>query len=183
VRAIGLSALPDGTAWVAWTRRDSSGATGYARRTRAGNRGAVGPVQALGAVAYGFPHVALGASDSVLAAWNARGPGAAANVGLAAAQGTGATLGAPVPFDAGGFSHTSPIPAFLRSTPLVAFTRQIPSPSGAPSQVAVADATTGDATGLGPAASIGTPAVAHIGAGLLVAWAAQGGGVAVSVAP
>ena len=183
VRTIGLSASQDGTAWVAWTRRDSSGTTGYARRTRASNRGAVGPVQSLGPVAYGSPHVALGASDSVLAAWNARGPGAAANVGLAAAQGTGATLGAPVPFDAGGFSQTSPIPAFLRSTPLVLFTRQIPSPSGAPSEVAVADATTGEIAALGPAASIGTPGVAHIGTSLLVAWAAQGGGVAVSVAP
>ena len=82
VRSITLTASADGTAWVTWTRRDSSGTTGFARRTRASNRSVVGPVQSLGTVAYGVPRVALGASGSALATWNARGPGAAANVGL-----------------------------------------------------------------------------------------------------
>ena len=75
---------------MTWTRRDSRGTTGFARRTRASNRSAVGPVQSLGTVAYGVPRVALGASGAALATWNARGPGAAANVGLASAEGIGA---------------------------------------------------------------------------------------------
>ena len=181
VRSITLTASADGTAWVTWTRRDSSATTGFARRTRSSNRSAVGPVQSLGTVAYGIPRVALGASGSVLATWNARGPGAVANVGLASAQGVGAGLGAPTIFDAGGFSQTSPTPAWLRSTPLVLFTRQIASGSGEQAQAVAADPATGDATLLADAGSIVTPAVAHSGDSLLVAWAAQAGGVAVSI--
>ena len=40
----------------------------------------------------------------------------------------------------------------------------------------------GETTVLGPAATISTPGVARVGDGLVVAWAAQRGGVAVSVA-
>jgi hypothetical protein len=181
VRSITLTASADGTAWVTWTRRDSSGTTGFARRTRSSNRSAVGPVQSLGTVAYGVPRVALGASGSVLAAWNARGPGAVANVGLSSAQGVGAGLGAPRTFDAGGFSQTSPTPAWLRSTPLVLFTRQVPIASGEQPQAVAADPATGDATLLADAGTIVTPAVAHSGDSLVVAWAGQTGGVAVSV--
>jgi hypothetical protein len=180
VRSITLSASADGTAWVTWTRRSSGPTTGFARRTRAANVGAVGPVRSLGNVAYGVPHVSIGPSGQVLAAWNARGPGVAANVGLAGAQGAGTSLGAPVLFDAGGFSQTSPTPAFMGSAPLVLFTRQIPSTSGEQAQAAVADPATGDTTLLGLAGNNGTPAVARSGDGLIVAWAAQGGGVAVS---
>jgi hypothetical protein len=180
IRALTLAASADGTAWVTWTRRDNQGATGFARRTRAGNRSAVGPVQQLGMVAYGVPRVALGASQQVLAAWNAVGPGATANVRLAAAQGTGASLGAPQTFDAGGFSQTSPMAALLGSTPLVLFTRQLVSQSGVTTEAAAADPVSGDSTALGGAATIATPAVAHVGDGVLVAWAGAGGGVAVS---
>ena len=183
MRAITLAASDDGTAWVAWTRRNDTGAIGFARRIRAANVGAVGPGRWLGTVAYGAPHIALGPSASVLVAWNAHGPGTTANVGLAAAQGSRTALGAPVEFDAGGFSQTSPIPARLRAAPLVLFTRQVSGPGGLRSEVAAADATTGDATVLGAAAAIGTPASARVGDGLFVAWAADGGGVAVSVAP
>jgi hypothetical protein len=181
VRSITLAASADGTAWVTWTRRDSRVTTGFARRTRSSNRSAVGPVQSLGTVAYGVPHVALGASGSVLAAWNARGPGAIANVGLASAEGLGAVLGAPSIFDAGGFSSNSPSPALRGSTPLVLFTRQIGSTSGEQAQAVAADPATGDATLLADAGASGTPAVAHSGPALLVAWPAQAGGVAVSV--
>jgi hypothetical protein len=180
IRALTLSASADGTAWVTWTRRDSSGATGFARRTRASNRGAVGPVQELGTVAYGVPRVALGASQRVLAAWNAIGPGVSANVRLAAASGTGASLGAPTTFDAGGFSQTSPTPAVEGSTPLVLFTRQLATQSGVTAEAAVADPVSADSTALGGAATNATPAVAHVGDGVLAAWAAAGGGVAVS---
>jgi hypothetical protein len=179
VRVAELSASADGTAWVTWTRRTTAGpTTGFARRVRP----SVGPVQSLGTVAYGSPHIAFATSKQVLAAWNAQGPGVTANVQLAAALGSGGSLGAPVTLDAGGFAQTSPIPAFLRSTPLVLFTRQIPSTSGAPSEAVAADPTSGESTVLGPAGNIGAPAVAHIGDALLVAWAAQGGGAAVSAA-
>jgi hypothetical protein len=181
VRSITLTASADGTAWVTWTRRDRNGTTGFARRTRASNRSAVGPVQSLGTVAYGVPRVAFGASGSVLAAWNARGPGAVANVGLASTQGAGAGLGTPRIFDAGGFSQTSPTPAWLRATPLVLFTRQVPVADTVQAQALAADPATGEATLLGDAGSIVTPAVAHSGDGLVVAWAAQAGGVAVSI--
>jgi hypothetical protein len=181
VRSITLTASADGTAWVTWTRRDRNGTTGFARRTRASNRSAVGPVQSLGTVAYGVPRVALGRSGAVLAAWNARGPGAVANVGLASAQGTSAGLGTPSIFDAGGFSQTSPTPAWLRATPLVLFTRQVPVADTVQAQAVAADPTTGDGTLLADAGSIVTPAVAHSGDGLVVAWAAQAGGVAVSI--
>ncbi len=183
IRQFTLSTAPDGTAWVAWTRRDTGPTTGFARRTRAANRAAVGPVRSLGTVAYGVPHVALDAAGRALVAWNARGPGAQPNVGLATAQGTGAALGAPAVFDAGGFSQTSPIPALVRGTPIVLFTRQIPTTTGAPAEAAAADPATGEATVLGPAGGIGAPAVAQPGAGLVVAWAARGGGAAVSALP
>jgi hypothetical protein len=185
VRAVGLFAGADGTAWVAWTnRRTGALAIGAARRIRAANVSAVGPVRRLGTVTYGSPHVALGASGQVLAAWNQRGPGAQPNVALAAAGGSGASLGAPSSFDAGGFSQVSPIPALLGSTPLVIFTRQVADATGAvPPEVAAADPATGEATVLGGAGTIGAPAVAHAGAELVVAWAARGGGVAVSVHP
>jgi hypothetical protein len=166
---------------VTWTRRDSRGTTGFARRTRASNRSAVGPIQSLGTVAYGVPRVALGASGAALATWNARGPGAVSNVGLASAQGVGAGLGAPSMFDAGGFSQTSPTPAWLRSTPLVLFTRQIGSTSGEQAQAVAADPASGDATLLADAGSNATPAVAHSGNSLVVAWAGQAGGIAVSI--
>jgi hypothetical protein len=117
----------------------------------------------------------------VLATWNARGPGAVANVGLASAQGVGAGLGAPSVFDAGGFSQTSPTPAWLRTTPLVLFTRQIANTSGVQAQAVAADPATGDATLLADAGSNATPAVAHSGNSLVVAWAGQAGGIAVSV--
>ena len=181
VRSITLTASADGTAWVTWTRRDSRGTTGFARRTRAGNRSAVGPIRSLDTVAYGVPRVALGASGAVLATWNARGPGAAANVGLASAQGVGTQLGSARTFDAGGFSQTSPTPAWLRTAPLVLFTRQIASTSGVQAQAVAADPATGEATVLADAGSIATPAVAHSANSLVVAWAAQAGGVAVSV--
>ena len=183
IRQFTLSAAPDGTAWVAWTRRATGPTTGFARRTRAANRAAVGPVRSLGTVAYGVPHVALDAAGRALVAWNARGPGAQPNVGLATAQGTGAALGTPAVFDAGGFSQTSPIPALVRGAPLVLFTRQIPTTTGAPAEAAAANPATGEATVLGPAGGIGAPAVAQPGAGLVVAWAARGGGVAVSALP
>jgi hypothetical protein len=117
----------------------------------------------------------------VLAAWNARGPSLAGNVGLSSAQGTGTSLSAPTTFDAGGFSQTSPLPALPRTTSLVLFTRQIASTTGERAEVAAADPATGEITVLGPAASRVAPALAHIGDSLLVAWSAQGGGVAVSV--
>jgi hypothetical protein len=168
---------------VTWTRRDSTGTTGFARRTREANAGAVGPVQALGNVAYGVPHVAIAPRQRILATWNALGPGSAfgnSDVGLSAALGNGPSLGTPKTFDAGGFSQTSPIPAFQADSPLVLFTRQIPTTTGAPSEVAAADPTTGQTTTLGPAASIAPPAVAHNGDTLIAAWAAATGGVAVS---
>ena len=183
IRRFTLSAAPDGTAWAAWTRGVAGGATGFARRTRAGNTAAVGPVRSLGTLAYGVPHVALDASGRVLVAWNARGPGAQPNVGLATAQGTGAALGAPAVFDAGGFSQTSPVPALVRGTPLVLFTRQIPTTTGAPAEAAAANPGTGEATVLGPAGGIGAPALAQPGAGIVVAWAARGGGAAASTLP
>lgn len=184
VRAVGLFAGADGTAWVAWTSRESGAlARGAARRVRAADAAAVGPVQQLGTVTYGSPHVALGGSGQLLAAWNQRGPDVRPNVQLAAATGSGATLGAASDFEAGGFSQTSPIPALLGATPLVLFTRQIADPTGAPAEAAVADPATGEATVLGGAGNIGPPAVAHAGGGLVVAWAARGGGVAVSVHP
>jgi hypothetical protein len=182
IRQFTLSAAPDGSAWVAWTRRAGGPTTGFARRTRAANRDAVGPVRPLGTVAYGVPHVALDAG-SVLAAWNARGPGAQPNVMLAAAQGPDASLGATSFFDAGGFSQTSPIPALVRGAPLVLFTRQIPAPTGAPAEVAAANPLTGETTLVGPAGNNAAPGVAPSGAGIVVAWAARGGGVAVSALP
>src|SRR4051812_13349589 len=184
VRSIGLFAGADGTAWVAWTNRQTGAlATGAARRVRAANVAAVGPVRRLGTVTYGAPHIAVGAAARVLAAWNQRGPGAQPNVELAAAGGLG-SLGATLTFDAGGFSQTSPIPALLGPTPLVVFTRQVADATGAvPPEVAVADPVTGETTVLGGAGNIGAPAVAHAGAGLVVAWAARGGGIAVSVHP
>ena len=48
------------------------------------------------------------------------------------------------------------------------------------SQAVAADPATGDATLLADAGSNATPAVAHSADSLLVAWAAQAGGVAVS---
>ena len=101
---------------------------------------------------------------------------------LAAASGTGASLGAPATFDAGGFSQTSPTPALQGSTPLVVFTRQLVMQSGVTAEAAVADPISGDSTTLGGAATNGTPAVVHVGDGVLAAWAAAGGGVAVSFA-
>ncbi len=181
VRSITLTASADGTAWVTWTRRGHGAATGFARRTRAANRAAVGPVQSLGMVAYGVPRVALGPSGAVLAAWNARGPGALANVGLASAEGAGAGLGTPSIFDAGGFSQTSPTPAWVRTTPLVVFTRQIPVADTVQAEAVAADPATGDGTLLADAGSIVTPAVAHSGDSLVAAWAGAAGGVAVSV--
>jgi hypothetical protein len=185
VRAIGLAAGADGTAWVTWTnRRTGALPDGAARRIRAANVDAVGPVRRLGTVAYGVPHLALGATGPALVAWNQRGPGALPNVELAAASGAGATLGLTSTFDAGGFSQTSPIPALLGATPLVVFTRQVPDASGAvPPEVAAADPATGETAVLGPAGNIGAPAVAHAGSELAVAWAARGGGVAVTVHP
>jgi hypothetical protein len=47
--------------------------------------------------------------------------------------------------------------------------------------VAVANAATGETTVLGPAQTISAPGVARVGDGLVVAWAAQRRGVAVSV--
>jgi hypothetical protein len=183
VRSVGLYAGADGTAWVTWTTRTTGAlASGAARRIRAANVAAVGPVHQLGTVTYGSPHAAVGAAGQVLAAWNQRGPGTLPNVQLAAASGSGAALGATSSFDAGGFSQTSPIPALLGSTPLVLFTRQVADATGAvPPEVAAADPATGEATVLGGAGNIGAPAVAHAGSGLVVAWAARGGGVAVSV--
>jgi hypothetical protein len=61
------------------------------------------------------------------------------------------------------------------------FTRQIASGLGVQAQTVAADPATGDATLLADAGSIVTPAVAHSGDGLVVAWAGQGGGIAVSI--
>jgi hypothetical protein len=127
------------------------------------------------------PRVALGLSGRVLAVWNAVGPGVSANVGLSAAQGSGATLGAPNTFQAGGFAQTTPAPALRGSIPLVIYTRQIGSPSGESAEAVAADPVSGDGTVLGAAANGATPAVAHIGVAVLAAWAAAGGGVAVTV--
>jgi hypothetical protein len=179
IRAFTLAAAADGTAWVTWTRRTTT-TTGWARRTREANRGAVGPVQSLGTVAYGIPHVALGPSSQVLAAWNSRGPDLQAHVLLTAAAGTGAVLGPARPLDAGGFSQTSPVPAWSGDAPLVLFTRQLPNGNGVRNEVAVADPGTGDALVLGTPATIATPALAASGDGVLVAWPAVGGGVALS---
>ena len=66
-------------------------------------------------------------------------------------------------------------------TPLVLFTRQIASTSGVQAQAVAADPATGDATLLADAGSIATPAVAGSGDSVLVAWAAQAGGIAVSI--
>jgi hypothetical protein len=181
VRSFTLAASPDGTAWVTWTRRDTA-TTGFARRIRNANVAAVGPVQSLGTVAYGVPHVALDAGRA-LAAWNAQGPGMLPNVTLASASATGAVLGAPVRFDAGGFSQTSPLPAFAGAVPLVLYTRQLPAGSGIRNEVAAADPATGDSVALGAPRTIGAPAVARIASGLLVAWPATTGGVAVTVHP
>jgi hypothetical protein len=102
VRSIGLFAGADGTAWVTWTnRRTGRLPTGAARRVRKANVAAVGPVRRFGTVAYGSPHLALGAAGRVLAAWSQRGPGAAPNVELAAAGGLG-SIGATLGFDAAG---------------------------------------------------------------------------------
>ena len=181
VRSITLTASADGTAWVTWTRRDSSGTTGFARRTRSGNRSAVGPVRSLGTVAYGVPRVALGASRrgarDVERPWPGRGVECRAGV----RAGRRGVTGRAALFDAGGFSQTSPIPAWLRSTPLVLFTRQIAGTAGVQAQAVAADPATGDATLLADAGSNATPAVARSGDSLVVAWAAQAGGIAVSV--
>jgi hypothetical protein len=104
-----------------------------------------------------------------------------ANVGLASAQGVGAGLGRPSSFDAGGFSQTSPTPAWLRATPLVLFTRQVPVADTVQAQAVAADPATGDGTLLADAGSIVTPAVARSGDSLVVAWAGAAGGVAVSI--
>jgi hypothetical protein len=181
IRAFTLAAGPDGTAWVTWTRR-AVGTTGWARRTRAGNRGAVGPVRSLGAVAYGVPHTALGPSSQPLAAWNSQGPDLQPHVLLSAAVGSGDALGPARQFDAGGFSQTSPLPEWAGATPLVLFTRQLPEGDGVRNEVAAADPGSGDAIALGTTATIATPAVAETGGGVLVAWPAAGGGVAVAVA-
>jgi hypothetical protein len=185
VHSVGLFAGADGTAWVTWTNRARGQlATGAARRIRAANVAAVGPVRRLGTVTYGSPHAALGAAGQIVTAWNQGLPPTAANVQLAAGVGAGTSLGATTAFDAGGFSQTSPIPALLGSAPLVVFTRQVADATGAvPPEVAVADPATGEATVLGGAGNIGAPAVAHAGSGLVVAWAARGGGVAVSLHP
>jgi hypothetical protein len=63
----------------------------------------------------------------------------------------------------------------------VLFTRQVPVGSGEQAQAVAADPATGDGTLLADAGSIVTPAVAHSGDGLVGAWAAQAGGVAVSI--
>jgi hypothetical protein len=181
VRDITLAASSDGAAWVTWTRRTTGPTTGYARRTRAHNKAAVGPVQQLGMVAYGVPRVALGLSGRFLAVWNAVGPGVSADVGLSAVQGTGAAFGAPHTFQAGGFAQTTPAPALRGATPLVFYTRQIGSPSGESAEAVAADPVSGDGAVLGGAANIATPAVAHIGVAVLAAWTAAGGGVAVTV--
>lgn len=53
--------------------------------------------------------------------------------------------------------------------------------TGVRAEVAAANPATGEITVLGPAASIGAPAVAQVSDGLVAAWAADGGGAAVSV--
>jgi hypothetical protein len=83
VRDITLSASAGGTAWVAWTRRDGGPTTGYARRTRSANRAAVGPVRALGTVAY-----AVGGSIVESASYER----AVLLAGVVAAAGAGLTL-------------------------------------------------------------------------------------------
>ena len=179
VSSLTLAAASDGTAWVTWTRRDAT-TSGFARRTRAANVSAVGPVQGLGNVAYGVPHVAYGPSAQPLVAWNAKGPGAQPNVTLASAQATGAALGSARPFDAGGFAQTSPLPAWAGTTSSVLFTRQVPgTPTGLRNEVVAADPATGALVVLGQSATIATPAVA----GALVAWPQAGGGVSVSLRP
>ena len=80
-------------------------------------------------------------------------------------------------------AHATTIPALVRGTPLVLYTRQIPTTTGAPAEAAAANPATGETTAVGPAGGIGAPAVAQPGAGLVVAWAARGGGVAVSALP
>src|SRR4051794_25024314 len=56
VRSIGLFAGADGTAWVAWTNRQTGAlASGAARRVRAANVAAVGPVRRLGTGTHGSP--------------------------------------------------------------------------------------------------------------------------------
>jgi hypothetical protein len=178
IRAFTLATGDDGTAWVAWTRRDTA-TTGFARRIRAANAGAVGPVRELGNVAYGVPRVAL-TGNRVLAVWNAQGPSAEANVGLASAAGTGTALGPARPFAAGGFAQTSPAAAFRGGEELVVFTRQVPDGAAMAlrNEVTVAGAATGEGVVLGAASTIATPAVA----GALIAWPAAASGVAVVLA-
>jgi hypothetical protein len=184
VRAFTLATSPDGTAWVTWTRRE--GATiGFARRIRARNVGAVGPVELLGTVAYGVPRVALGDGDAVLVAWNAQGPGLlpGANVALASRAGTRDVLGPVRQFDAGGFSQTSPLPAVAGPAPVILFTRQLPIESGVRNEVAAADAATGESIVLGASRTFAAPAAARTRGQLLVAWPAAAGGADVTVHP
>jgi hypothetical protein len=77
----------------------------------------------------------------------------------------------------------SPLPAWCAATQLVLFSRQVPEGTAVRTEVVAADATTGELTLLGTAGTIATPAVARLGAGLLVAWPAASGGVAVTVRP
>ena len=103
------------------------------------------------------------------------------NVGLASAQGVGAAARRAEHLRRGRVQPDLADPAWLRTAPLVLFTRQIASQSGVQAQAVAADPATGEATLLAEAGSIATPAVAHSGDSLVVAWAAQAGGVAVSV--
>jgi hypothetical protein len=180
VRSFTLTAS-GGETWVTWTRREGT-TLGFARQTRAGNRAAVGPVASLGTVAYGVPRVAL-EGDAALIAWNAQGPGLlpGPNVGLASIEGRGGVLGPQRPFDAGGFSQTTPAPALAGGVPVIVYTRQLPEGGGVRNEVAAADPSTGDSIVLGAPRTIEAPAVAVQGTRLLVAWPAATGGVAVTV--
>ena len=191
IRAFTLVSSPDGTAWVTWTRQEG-GTLGFARRIRAQNVSAVGPGEFLGTVAYGVPHIALGGGDAVLVAWNAQGPGLlpGPDVALASRISTEGFLGPARQFDAGGFSQTSPVAAYAGGTPMILYTRQLPTGagpqpdgSGVRNEVAAADPTSGESVVLGAPRTIAAPAVGRADARLLVAWPATTGGVAVAVHP
>ena len=90
-------------------------------------------------------------------------------------------LGPPRPFDAGGFSQTTPVPALAGGVPVILYTRQLPEVGGVRNEVAAADPSTGDSIALGAPRTIAAPAVAVRGTRLLVAWPATTGGVTVTV--
>ena len=78
----------------------------------------------------------------------------------------------------------SALPAYAGSVPLILFSRQVAIAGGAlHNEVVAADPASGDGVVLGAPRTIAPPAFARPGAGLLVAWPASTGGVAVTLHP